>query len=44
MGELNGVVGDHTPPQLKQFLADNKGEMEKIAQKKAGSKTAPAEA
>jgi len=41
--ELNGVVGDHTPPQLKQFLADNKDEMDKIKQKAAGSKTAPAE-
>merc|ERR1719387_818404 len=34
--ELNGVVGDHTPPQLKQFLADNKDEMDKIKQKAAG--------
>jgi hypothetical protein len=42
--ELNGVVGEHTPPQLKQFLADNKDEMQKIAQKKAGNKTAPADA
>merc|ERR1711998_336548 len=41
--ELNGMVGDHTPPQLKQFLADNKDEMQKIQQKKAGNKTAPAE-
>jgi hypothetical protein len=41
--ELNGVVGDHTPPQLKQFLADNKDDMDKIKQAKAGAKTAPAE-
>jgi hypothetical protein len=42
--ELNGEVGEHTPSQLKQFLADNKDEMAKIAQKKAGAKTAPADA
>jgi hypothetical protein len=42
--ELNGVVGEHTPPQLKQFLADNKDAMSKIAQEKAGNKTAPADA
>jgi hypothetical protein len=41
--EANGQVGEHTPPQLKQFLADNKDEMEKIKQKKAGGKTAPAD-
>jgi hypothetical protein len=41
--ELNGVVGDHTPPQLKQFLADNKDEMSRISQKKAGGGVAPAE-
>merc|ERR1719387_680644 len=41
--ELNGVVGEHTPPQLKQFLADNKDEMSRISQKKAGGGVAPAE-
>jgi hypothetical protein len=34
--ELNGMVGEHTPPQLKQFLAENKDAL------KTGNKTAPA--
>jgi hypothetical protein len=40
--ELNGVVGEHTPPQLKQFLADKKDDMDKL--KKKSNKTAPADA
>jgi hypothetical protein len=35
--ELNGTVGDHTPPQLKQFLADNKDAVTKDAGKVAPS-------
>jgi len=31
--ELNGTVGDHTPPQLKQFLADNKDAVTKQSTK-----------
>jgi len=36
--ELNGVVGDHTPPELKQFLAENKEAMQEIAKKQKGAK------
>jgi hypothetical protein len=37
--ELNGTVGDHTPPQLKQFLADNKDAVTKDAGKVAPSES-----
>jgi solute carrier family 44 protein 1 (choline transporter-like protein)/choline transporter-like protein 2/4/5 len=40
--ELNGQVGDHTPPQLKKFLADNKDKLTEIKQSQAGAATAPA--
>jgi hypothetical protein len=40
--ELNGQVGDHTPPQLRKFLADNKDKLTEIKQNQAGGATAPA--
>lgn len=40
--EINGEVGEHTPPQLEQFLAQNKEGMQEVAKQRAGGKTAPA--
>jgi len=40
--EINGTVGDHTPPQLTKFLSSNKEKLQEIKQAKAGAATAPA--